>query len=551
MIDKASMTRTALMTLWALFVAAGLHAQSAEPPVTRGAEGPVYASCFPPTLHDSDWERLIAENPTLRTPARGPQEPWLKFLPDTIVWEGDGNQAPGGRAQPAHLTYSFPDDGTPWGLPAVATNDLNAHLLQTFVAISPGQVEPYAMIDLGREYMRQALASWQVVGGVTFDEVADDNSPMDEDVTRSPTRGDLRIGGYDQGPSSLGYNAFPSSQGASMIAGSDMALNTYYFSSLFADPANSFRFFRHTVAHEHGHGLGFIHVAPCFAGQIMEPIVPFEGYEPLSVDERRGVGRTHGDRHAGNHSQETAADLGDFGGPSFKKPSALIQRHLSLNGANGFGDTHQDWFAFSLGEAVTATLIVEPTGGTYTNGRVGPDCSPICDAGFNRGGNCVVTADEAGDLVLELYSTSGLIATADSQPPGAAETLSELLVPGKYFIRVFDQGPNPFQNQTVQLYDLTLRPADWPARPRAVAGINKRVAAGKPAFFMGDIHSHATEPGATLVSYAWDLDGDGIFDTRKPRPIHTYVAAGQVPVTLRVTDSNGRNATDTILVTVY
>lgn len=56
---------------------------------------------------------------------------------------------------------------------------------------------------------------------------------------------------------------------------------------------------------------------------------------------------------------------------------------------------------------------------------------------------------------------------------------------------------------------------------------------------------------ATLVEYAWDLDGDGTFDSEKPRPVHTYRVAGQVPVTLRVTDSNKRTATDTVLVTVY
>ncbi len=44
-----------------------------------------------------------------------------------------------------------------------------------------------------------------------------------------------------------------------------------------------------------------------------------------------------------------------------------------------------------------------------------------------------------------------------------------------------------------------------------------------------------------IVSYAWDFDGDGVFDktTSSPQVVHTFPSAGEVKVTLEVTDDAG------------
>jgi glucose/arabinose dehydrogenase len=58
------------------------------------------------------------------------------------------------------------------------------------------------------------------------------------------------------------------------------------------------------------------------------------------------------------------------------------------------------------------------------------------------------------------------------------------------------------------------------------------------------------DPGDVL-SYAWDLDGDGQFDdSTAVAPTHTYTVAGTVTARLRVTDSAGASDTQSVTITV-
>jgi hypothetical protein len=74
-------------------------------------------------------------------------------------------------------------------------------------------------------------------------------------------------------------------------------------------------------------------------------------------------------------------------------------------------------------------------------------------------------------------------------------------------------------------------------------------------------HSLYTENQAYIISYEWDFESDGIFDyqetpTSVPDGIfdglttHTYGDNGEFEVTLRITDENGEQATDTCNITV-
>ena len=58
------------------------------------------------------------------------------------------------------------------------------------------------------------------------------------------------------------------------------------------------------------------------------------------------------------------------------------------------------------------------------------------------------------------------------------------------------------------------------------------------------------DPGDLLI-YEWDLDGDGeLDDSTEEAPTHTYLQGGSYTVTLRVTDTSGATATDTVTITV-
>ncbi|HET9674929.1 MAG TPA: LamG-like jellyroll fold domain-containing protein [Gaiellaceae bacterium] len=61
----------------------------------------------------------------------------------------------------------------------------------------------------------------------------------------------------------------------------------------------------------------------------------------------------------------------------------------------------------------------------------------------------------------------------------------------------------------------------------------------------------STDPNGDPLTYAWDLDGDGLFDdSTSAAPSWTYTQAGTVNAALRVTDGLGASDTDTVVITV-
>lgn len=505
------------------------------------SEGVDYA----PTLGVNQWVTILEGF------GPPPVDEGIEFnVTSDLVWTGAADLGLPFQAAPVMLTYSFPDDDVPWGNPFRdnGPNVLNQRLLETF-----------GSVERGREYVRQGLAAWSVASGITYKEVEDDNSPWNESVVPIDSRGDIRIGGAPAPASgAVAYNGFPSEHieaGFTLLGGGDMFVNTSWFGTnnllgtpLLSDASGDFVLFRGVMAHEHGHGLGFHHTFPADGTKVMETGSLRAGSFTLGgtgFDDWRGAGRNYGDHYAPllNHSPENAVDFGDFTAPTDR---ARAERRLSTNGVFGPNNTDEDWYRFSLSETADVRLVVVPTGGVY-----------IVSTDFTGSMLITVDATSAGDLGWELRDATGanVLASAVSGGPGEFEFEELIGVPaGEYTLRVFDQGPNPTVDQIVQLYDMSIRINGQALPPFAFAGIDKRVEVGVECYFMGDFFSFANETGAQLSesSYDWDLDGDGLFETLGMSQVSTaYDEAGEVPVTLRVTDSFGMSATHTVYVDVF
>lgn len=511
--------------------------------------------CYDPNMSAQDWATWIAAY-DLRPPTLGPRDPFDdRFALDVFKWGPAGSSGSGffsGTGLRANLTYSFPADNTIWGLAGTITPQGPSDL-QFSLAFAFGDAE------LGKEYMRQAIAAWRRYGGITYTEVADSGIAMDTNSTRRSAVGDIRFGGIFWGINGLlAYNGFPTTLGVSSIfGGGDMAINTAYFNEgqRFVNPGNDYRGFRNVIAHEHGHGLGFIHQVPCVGLKLMEPQASTIT-DMLQLDDRRGVARNYGDRYSGNSSLLNAVNVGDLTSPVLR---SVALRDVSTNGYydNGTNPTGNDYYRFTVSSAQQVTINVRPTGVPYETGTQATQCT---------GTTTIYDAKAMGDLAFRLTDANGsTLQSINLTGVGSDETLTVNLNPGTYNVQVWDNraanltgGTNG--NTIVQMYDFELLTStNVYTDPYANAGLAKRLKANTPAYFMGDVNSAPTETRVvtTISRYEWDLDGDGVFETgvlpgaSAPKPSFTYVSNGTYQTTLRVVDSNGRSGTDTLAVTVF
>lgn len=510
--------------------------------------------CFANDTTPELWAKVLADY-DLRPPTLGSGDPFQdRFNLDVFKWGPVGSSGGGffsGTGLRANLTYSFAPDNTAWGLSGTI-------LPQGFSDLEFGLDFAFGDAELGKEYIRQAVANWRRYGGITYTEVADAGIPMDTSSTRRSTVGDIRFGGLFWGINGiLAYNGFPTTLGvSSTFGGGDMCMNTAYFNegARFSNPDLDYRNFRNVIAHEHGHGLGFIHQVPCVGTKLMEPQAAVIT-DMVQLDDRRGVNRNYGDRYSGNHSLINAVNLGTISSPA----RAVALRDLSTNGYfdNGTNPTGTDYFKFALSENRQITINVNPTGGSYETGQQASQCT---------GTTTIYDSKLMGNLAFKLLDVNGAtITTVNAAGVGVAETLTSTLGAGTYVVQIWDNnaanptgGANP--NTIVQMYDLELlTDAGVFTEPYANAGLAKRVRANTPAYFMGDVNSAPTETrvATTISRYEWDLDGDNVFETgvlpaaSAPKPSFTYPSNGVYNVTLRVIDSNGKAGTDTLAVTVF
>ncbi len=369
----------------------------------------------------------------------------------------------GAQGTPRALTWSLAPDGIniPGGIgEAAAPNNLFVTLDTDFAALG------------GRAYwinrVQQCFDRWSQVTGLTYTRVTSGGNDWDDGAVwgsaGSPgARGDIRIGMHfiDGVNNTLAYNQFPSN-------GGDMVLDSSEGWQAGSSGSNQHRFFRNTIMHEHGHGIGLFHVCPAppaFGGgsgtKLMEPFLntAFDG--PQHDDIRAGQ-RHYGDRYESNDTAGTATPIGavDVGTPiHFGDISLPLTGTAPANSANLSIDANGkvDYWKFTVPGSRTASVTITPRGQSYASYAQDGACSNVT---VNT--NSLAIAN----LNVQIIDTNGVTVLGSSAvaASGSAETLSGVALPaaGDYYVRV-DEGDSPSQSQ-LYFIDLSVTaPCEAPA----------------------------------------------------------------------------------------
>lgn len=295
----------------------------------------------------------------------------------------------------------------------------------------------------------QCFDRWAALTGTSYVRVTAPGVDWDDGGTwlsanGGATRGDVRIGSIniDGGSNVLAYNYFPQL--------GDMVLDSSEnWASL---SGNDYRFFRNTIMHEHGHGLGFNHVCPIYNLWLMEPFLN-TGFDGPQHDDIRAGQRGYGDANEPNDNSLQATAIGPviFGSPvtygNATSPAVTNGTLLSID-----GDLDEDWYRFTVIDDSTATVTVTPVGLNYDNSpqQCSQELGSCCFFNF-------VDSLVASNLNIELYDSNGTtqIAAAANNTNGEAESVNDVVLPsgpGDYFIRITKQDAG----NTPQLYRLNI-----------------------------------------------------------------------------------------------
>lgn len=340
------------------------------------------------------------------------------------------------QGQPITLTYSFPPDATT--IPVISgvsfpsgPNDLNARLDGI-----------YGNQSVWQPIFQQVFDRWGALCGITYVfEPNDDGATMNQNPGVLGTRGDIRIGGkaLDGNGSVLAYNNFPDD--------GDMVIDTG--DNFFDVTSNQSLRLRNVVAHEHGHGIGLLHVCPANGTKLMEPAIDLS-FDGPQHDDIRGAQRHYGDPSEPDDASVAATDLGTIvaGSPltvgTVPAPAISNGATLSID-ANG----EEDFFKFTLSAPSLVAVTVTPVGLNYD------DSPQSCLSPTGCCSGSFIDSDAIADLDIEILQADGstVVATGNTQPTGTAEPLLSLSLPaGDHFIRIFE-GDSPSESQ---LYTLSI-----------------------------------------------------------------------------------------------
>ncbi|MEO1583172.1 MAG: GC-type dockerin domain-anchored protein [Planctomycetota bacterium] len=347
---------------------------------------------------------------------------------------------PGGSAAqgtPTILTYSFPADGTnvPSGVgEPTAPNDLNAWLDGI-----------YGNRATWRAFYDEIFAGWGELSGNTYVlEPNDDNASLDfQGADSAPgiagVRGDLRMVGkpIDGNSGTLAYNFFPPR--------GDMVLDSA--DNFYNNTQQRSRRLRNILYHEHGHGMGQLHVCPLDNQMLMNPFINLS-FDGPQFDDALNAQRFYGDPNEPNDSTATATILGSLSVGQTANVGGTVENGAAnkdnVDWVSIDDNNDSDVYEVTLAEDGLLTVVATPLGYTYLDSTQ----TNNCDTGVNY------PTLSFGNLRLRIFDSSGTqLGTANDTSFGFGETLVENLDAGTYFIEV-DSAQTT--NDEIQAYVLDL-----------------------------------------------------------------------------------------------
>ncbi len=346
--------------------------------------------CFTP---DTDMEYVFAVNQLLEFPLR------TRFQ-QTGRWSSTATNGGGlSQGEPVTLTYSYVPDGTTIPNAGIGLGSGDSSLFAWLNGIYGSPATWQAIFD-------RVFDRWSELIGVDYVyEPNDDGSSTNGASGQLGVRGDVRIGAFDfqnDGNSGvLAYNFFPND--GDMIFDS---FDTFYNST----GGQSLRL-RNVIAHEHGHGLGMLHVCPIEESKLMEPFVSTNFDGPQLDDILNGI-RHYGDVFEPNNSIAQATDMGSFN----------VGDISNLENLGVDDNSDRDFFRLTINERARILFTVAPTADEYLQGEQTQNCNGGSLTDYNRIQDLQITAVLPNGTTIQIEDSTGFAGTEsmvfDAETPG-------------------------------------------------------------------------------------------------------------------------------------
>tara|TARA_R110002073_G_scaffold118918_5_gene259406 strand:- start:377481 stop:380096 length:2616 start_codon:yes stop_codon:yes gene_type:complete len=458
--------------------------------------------CFSP---DTDTEYAYAVNQLLELPLQ------TRFQ-QNARWSSTATDG-GGLSQgtPTTITYSYVPDGTFVPNLGIGLGSGNSALFSWLNGI-------YGSPATWQNLFTRVFDRWAELTGLSYVyEPNDDGSNLNGGSGQLGVRGDVRIAAFDfQNDGNggvLAYNNFP--QDGDMVFD---AFDTFYNNTT----SDSLRF-RNVTAHEHGHGLGMLHVCPAVGQKLMEPFIS-TAYDGPQIDDILNGIRHYGDIAEPNDNIAQATDLGTL----------PIGGFVNMNNVGIDDNSDDDYYRITLSEPSRVNFGVTPNADEYLQGPQTNDCNGGTLTDYNSiqnlrivvqdsGGNTLVTVNEtgtgSGETLIFDAQTAGdyyfVIDGATSINNVQRYLLSALITDIPFLVpTIAADAPVSIAPGVPNEFDVTIDPREdtiVPGTENLFVSINGSAFTSSPLTFNGGDSYTATIPSADCddtVEFYVEAEGD-------------------------------------------